>query len=676
MTRAAIYLRVSTEDQAKGHSLESQERECREYAEKRGWEVTEVYDDTRSGSLRIEARPGAMRLLADAKAGNVQAVVVWRYDRAFRDTRGLPWFEYELEGAGIDRVHSVKDDIPEGQFRNVMLALTGHQAQQELRNIRERSMTGVKTRVASGCLTPGNKPRFGYRWVYELNHKGNQVRGRFEEDPDTAWVVRLIFERIAAGTPKRTLKRELENRGIPAPMGGKVWSLGTIANMIRNPIYRGEAYAFMYQTKLDKETGKRTMTQRKPGDEDDQGRVGWTHVEGAAPALVDDETWSKANQALDYSRANMASRYAPGKDPEDVLIRGHVVCAHCGLKLQIHRYADGPYLFCQTRMRDKSRCPGTKIKASILDEAVWERVLWLATDPGLAIAEFKRQAQSQRANDDVSQVERQLREAEEQEANLQEALSKLSGAAQLGVIGRLQEIADYREGLQRRRDEIEFQRLALERRSQAVSDWLSVWSAELERVRELTFQEKRAWLRRLGVEVTVAKPGSGLSRYHIELSIPIEIEESLSRDPNGGFAPWTPEIQVDYERWVSLYEQPEAQPELRPDSCPTPDSLPRSHGAGSTPSGPYHAEPCGDTVGGTARRNRTGQLARSRSSPPRNRRRAGRLHRRRGSAPLPDAAPRSSCKWSTDTAYQGRCPGAYSGSDRVIPRRRAAGRRN
>ena len=64
--RAGIYMRVSTEDQKHGHSFETQERECREYAEQQGWEVAEVYDDTRSGSLRIEARPGAMRLLADA----------------------------------------------------------------------------------------------------------------------------------------------------------------------------------------------------------------------------------------------------------------------------------------------------------------------------------------------------------------------------------------------------------------------------------------------------------------------------------------------------------------------------------------------------------------------------------------------------------------------------------
>jgi hypothetical protein len=137
------------------------------------------------------------------------------------------------------------------------------------------------------------------------------------------------------------------------------------------------------------------------------------------------------------------------------------------------------------------------------------------------------------------------------------------------------------------RDEIEFQRLTLERRSQAATDWLTIWSAELERVRALSYQERRAWLRRLGVEVTVAKPGSELPRYRIELSVPIEIEESLSRDPDVGFAPWTPEIEADYNRWIRLHERPQPLPEL----CSTPDIPPRSTCEDSTPHGPYHAVP-------------------------------------------------------------------------------------
>ena len=67
----------------------------------------------------------------------------------------------------------------------------------------------------------------------------------------------------------------------------------------------------------------------------------------------------------------------------------------------------------------------------------------------------------------------------------------------------------------------------------AVADWLSVWSAELKRVQELTFATRRELLRHLGVEVTVAKAGSGLPRYEIALNLPFDIWETLRRDPEG-----------------------------------------------------------------------------------------------------------------------------------------------
>jgi hypothetical protein len=66
-----------------------------------------------------------------------------------------------------------------------------------------------------------------------------------------------------------------------------------------------------------------------------------------------------------------------------------------------------------------------------------------------------------------------------------------------------------------------------------VADWLSVWPAELKRVQELTFAARREWLRRLGVEVTVAKAGSGLPRYEIALNLPLDNRETLRRDPKG-----------------------------------------------------------------------------------------------------------------------------------------------
>ncbi len=596
--RAAGYVRVSSKDQEKGYSPDTQRRDIATYCEQHGWELVEVYDDTQSGAMDIEDRPGGARMLADARAGRFDALIVWKLDRAFRDADGLPWLRKELKKAKVASLVSLMDPIPDGTLGALHVAYAGARGQEEREDIRRRSMAGVKARVRDGKLTPGNKPRYGFRWADD-SHK---AKGSYVEDPDTAWVVQLIFEQIAAGTPKRAIKRRLESESILAPRGGPVWSLYTIASIVRDRLYQGEAFAFRTQTvTVD---GTRKHLTRKPGEVDDQGRESWVRLEGVAPALVDPILWQRANEALDRAVQN-ESLYNRAVVPEDVLVRGFCRCAHCGNRLAIHRYADGPYLFCQTRQRAKSKCPGCTIKASILDAAVWPKVEWVMTDPGVAVAEYKRQAQTERAVDDAAEFNRLIREAEAEESRYLNSIGdgSLAGRALLQTQGRLQAVSDRIEALAARRDEIEMQRLVLERQSAAVADWLTVWVKSLGAARELSYQERQERLRKLGVEVTVAKHGSELPRFEIAMTLPVDIEDVMSRDREGGFAAWTDEDQAEWER---LSRQQEPQPQA------TQDSQHPSRQDHSSPSSPYSAAPFRDIAGGSPRRSRRGRPARSR----------------------------------------------------------------
>ncbi|MBZ5644541.1 MAG: recombinase family protein [Acidobacteriia bacterium] len=80
--RCAAYVRVSTAAQ----DTSSQEGELREYAGRRGWKV-QIYCDTMSGAE--ESRPALNRLMQDARAGRIDAVIVWRFDRFGRSLRHL-----------------------------------------------------------------------------------------------------------------------------------------------------------------------------------------------------------------------------------------------------------------------------------------------------------------------------------------------------------------------------------------------------------------------------------------------------------------------------------------------------------------------------------------------------------------------------------------------------------
>ena len=82
--RAALYLRVSTDKQ----TVENQELQLRQIAERRGWEVVEVYNDAGiSGAKDRKQRPGLDRMLNDASRRKFDVVMAWAIDRVGRSRR-------------------------------------------------------------------------------------------------------------------------------------------------------------------------------------------------------------------------------------------------------------------------------------------------------------------------------------------------------------------------------------------------------------------------------------------------------------------------------------------------------------------------------------------------------------------------------------------------------------
>lgn len=84
--RAALYARVSTDEQDPGLQV----ADLRRLAEHRGWRVVDEYVD-RGISGTKESRPGLDRLMADARAGKLDLVAVWKLDRLGRSLQHLLW---------------------------------------------------------------------------------------------------------------------------------------------------------------------------------------------------------------------------------------------------------------------------------------------------------------------------------------------------------------------------------------------------------------------------------------------------------------------------------------------------------------------------------------------------------------------------------------------------------
>src|SRR5215218_1951895 len=85
MTRAALYVRVSTDEQVEsGYSIPDQKRDMLAYAEQQGWSVVEVIvDEGHSGAVGV--RPGLDRIMALAEAGKIDVVLAKKRNRLFRD---------------------------------------------------------------------------------------------------------------------------------------------------------------------------------------------------------------------------------------------------------------------------------------------------------------------------------------------------------------------------------------------------------------------------------------------------------------------------------------------------------------------------------------------------------------------------------------------------------------
>src|SRR5262249_4209667 len=97
--RAALYLRVSTDKQ----TIENQQRELRQIAERRGWEIVEEYHDAGiSGAKGRDKRPGLDQMLKDASRRRFDVVMAWAIDRIGRSLIDLLRTIQDLEAVGVD----------------------------------------------------------------------------------------------------------------------------------------------------------------------------------------------------------------------------------------------------------------------------------------------------------------------------------------------------------------------------------------------------------------------------------------------------------------------------------------------------------------------------------------------------------------------------------------------
>ena len=147
MKRAAIYLRVSTQDQ----TTSNQEHELRRAAERASWQVAKVYKDHGiSGAKGRNGRPAFDMLCRDAAKRQFDVVMAWNVDRLGRSLKDLVAFLSELHALGIDlflHQQGLDTTTPAGK---AMFQMLGVFAEFERSIIQERVRAGLQRAKREG----------------------------------------------------------------------------------------------------------------------------------------------------------------------------------------------------------------------------------------------------------------------------------------------------------------------------------------------------------------------------------------------------------------------------------------------------------------------------------------------------------------------------------------------
>jgi len=231
-TRAAVYVRVSTEDQAReGYGLEVQRQRCIAMAQAKGWgiPVCEYADEGISGTVDESERPGLARLLEDVEDGNIDAVVILALDRLGRKTSLVLDLVDRLASAGAELVsckESLDTSTPQGQF---VLTMFAAMAQLERDVIVERTTAGRNARGKVDGERGGRVP-FGYVRTFDA------VTGAADGvtvDEDAAVVVKRIFRERKDGEALSAIAEELNADRISTARGHQ-WHASSVRTVLQN----------------------------------------------------------------------------------------------------------------------------------------------------------------------------------------------------------------------------------------------------------------------------------------------------------------------------------------------------------------------------------------------------------------------------------------------------------
>ncbi len=396
--RVAMYLRVSTMEQARDHGwygIDSQERILRSYIDANadyGWVTSDdlVYiDEGVSGASNVSERPSLSRLKADILSGKIDVLLVWKIDRLFRKTAYLLDFIEFLKKRGVNFVSKNENIDLSSHTWKLVLTLIWAIAEMEREVIAERTYEGKISKVMQGYLVYGRYVPYGY--VKSWDEKGYKLALH----PEDSEIVKDIFDMYVHGWKSSgEIARILTNRNIGTNIDRMIedgsetktkrheWLFrqSTVVWILKNETYTGKYIC--NKTKLTKNDDGKLVQLKKDESE-------W--VRFPCESIIDENTFKKAQEIL----SKWQTIHGHGKIH---FFTGLIRCQECGhvFSYYLCHKKTGQYR-CAGKKKDKisksNLCTNRDISEGKLMQKVWPQIELFLRNPGELIAKYESSLQ-------------------------------------------------------------------------------------------------------------------------------------------------------------------------------------------------------------------------------------------------------------------------------------------
>jgi site-specific DNA recombinase len=401
MRTAAIYARVSSDQQREAHTIASQTAALIEWAKTLDLEVPTAWiveDEGYSGAT-LE-RPGLERVRDLAAEGQIQAVLVYSPDRLSRKYAYQILLIEELARHGVETrfLNAPQGATAEDQL---LVQFQGMIAEYERAQILERSRRGKRHRARAGEISVLSGAPYGYRYT----RKSDEAPASYAVNEIEAPVVQQVYESYTvAGWSIGAITRWLNERGVATRKPGTRWERSMVWAMLRNPAYRGMA-CFGKTRVATRQRVTRALRLRggvasRDSASHERPREEW--IEIPVPALIEEPTFARAQELLHENKVRSRRRtIAPS------LVQGLVSCRHCGYALSRTSTRSSARLIHYYRCLGSDawrhlggpRCNSRPVRQDLLDQIVWTEVIRLLEDPALIHHELDRRLAAARAAD-------------------------------------------------------------------------------------------------------------------------------------------------------------------------------------------------------------------------------------------------------------------------------------